>query len=40
MLYSCSFIIDPRYRKKVDNDKFEVLGNNKAEIRGCNLLSF
>ena len=40
-LYSCSFIETQDIGKKFDNGEFEVLGRfDKAEIRGCNLLSF
>jgi hypothetical protein len=40
-IYSCSFIETQDIGKEVDNGEFEILGRfDKAEVRGCNLLSF
>ena len=40
-IYSCSFIETQDIGKEVSNGEFEILGRfDKAEVRGCNLLSF
>ncbi|RPG79951.1 MAG: acyl transferase [Crocinitomicaceae bacterium TMED135] len=40
-IYSCSFIETQDIGKEFSNGEFEILGRfDKAEVRGCNLLSF
>ena len=40
-IYSCSFIETQDIGKEASNGEFEILGRfDKAEVRGCNLLSF